>query len=332
MRFCGSSRRGVAATAVISAAVISAAALAAVGCSATAPAARLEKTSVTVADFPSIDSAGLYIAQQDGLFRAAGLSVKIDKVYSGSQATVTGIEAGRYDISSADYVTYLDDELKNSADLRIIADGSTLQPNELALLVPARSAIRSVTQLRDTTISVAAAGDIATLLLDSLLADDDIAAGEVRFKPGVALPSAPAMLGVGAIKAAPVPEPFLTEGEEQYGLTEVADLDQGGTTGFPIQGFAVTGKWAQQNPATLRAFVSALDTGQRIADGNRGAVERAVQAFLKVPAMTAAVMSLPEYPTSASPQRLQRVLSAMVRFGFLPEKDASFSAASMTGG
>jgi NitT/TauT family transport system substrate-binding protein len=329
MRFFGSSSGGpVAAATVISALAL---ALAAAGCSASSAAARLEKTSITVADFPSVDSAGLYIAQQDGLFQKAGLNVKIDEVYSGSQATVTGIENGRYDISSADYVTYLDNELKDGAHLKIIADGSTLEPNELALLAPAKSAIRSVAQLKNTTISVAAAGDIATLLVDSLLADNDIAAGDVTFKPGVALPSAPAKLGADAIEAAPVPEPFVTEGEEQYGLTEVADLDQGGTASFPIQGFAVTSQWAQRNPVTLRAFASALDAGQEIADSDRGAVERAVQAFLQVPAMTAAVMSLPQYPLSVDPQRLQRVLSAMVQFGFLPKKDASFPVASMAG-
>jgi NitT/TauT family transport system substrate-binding protein len=301
------------------------------GCSASQGApGPLEKTDITVGDFPSIDSAGLYIAETDGLFQAQGLNVKIDQVFQ-SQAAVTGQEKGTYDISSADYVTYLDNELDDHANLRIIAEASILQPNQLAMLVGSQSHITSLKQLEGKTVSVAAPGDIATLLVDSLLSDNDIPAGDVRIKSGVALPAAPAMLAKGAVAAAPVPEPFVSEGEEQLGVEELADLDQGGTQNFPIQGFAVTGQWAEKYPNTLHAFVTALDEGQRIADTNRSAVEKATERFLNISPMTAAVMALPEFPLSVDPPRLQRVLSAMIQFGFLPKKDASFQLATMTG-
>src|SRR5579871_3356808 len=78
------------------------------GCSPGHGHAAVEKTDITVADFPSIDSAGLYIAEMNGLFRAQGLNVKIVEDFKGSQDTVDGIEKGTSDISSADYVTYLD--------------------------------------------------------------------------------------------------------------------------------------------------------------------------------------------------------------------------------
>jgi ABC-type nitrate/sulfonate/bicarbonate transport system substrate-binding protein len=48
----------------------------------------LEKTSITVDDFPSVDSAGLYIAQLEGFFADEGLNVKINEVFSGSQQRV----------------------------------------------------------------------------------------------------------------------------------------------------------------------------------------------------------------------------------------------------
>ena len=42
---------------------------------------------------------------------------------------------------------------------------------------------------------------------------------------------------------------------------------------FPIQGYAVTAKWAKQNPNTLKAFTIALSQGQQVADTDRAAVE-----------------------------------------------------------
>jgi NitT/TauT family transport system substrate-binding protein len=137
------------------------------GCAAGSadPAPAVEKANITVGDFPTIDSAGLYIAEMDGLFRKQGLNVTVTFAPT-SQAAVAGQEDGTYDISSADYVTYIDNELKNSDRLKVIAEASVLQANELELLVAPHSKISRVPQLRGKTISVTAPGDIATLLVE----------------------------------------------------------------------------------------------------------------------------------------------------------------------
>jgi NitT/TauT family transport system substrate-binding protein len=295
------------------------------------PHGPLEKTHIIIDDFPSVDSAGLYIAEQQGLFKAQGLDVTIVPVFSSTQQTVTDIESGKADMSSGDYVTYMDDELRSAAHLEIVAEASILQPNQLALFVRNGSDITRLRQLEGKKVSVAGHDDIATLLIDSLLSDNGVPAGKVILVPGIPLPADPAKISQGAFTAAPIPEPFVSEGEQQFGLQELADLDQGGTENFPIQGFAVTQAWARQNPNTLKAFVTALDEGQQIADTDRAAVERAIeQPPLKVSPAIAAVIAMPDFPTAINPTRLQRVPSDMIQFGFLPQKDASFKVSSIT--
>ena len=291
----------------------------------------LEKTQLVVDDFPSVDSAGLYIAEQKGLFKALGLDVTIVPVFTSSQQTVTDIESGKADISSGDYVTYVDDELQGNAHLEIVGEASILQPNQLALFVKSGSKIVKLSQLEGKKVSVAGHDDIATLLIDSLLSDNNVPASTVTLVPGEPLPADPALISKGVFTAAPIPEPFVSEGEQEFGLQELADLDQGGTENFPIQGFAVTQAWAQQHPNTLKAFVTALDEGQEIADTDRAAVEQAIeQPPLKVAPSIAAVISLPDFPTAIDPTRLQRVLDDMIQFGFLAKKDASFNLASIS--
>ena len=56
----------------------------------------LEKTNIVVDAFPAIDSAGLFIAEQRGLFKQQGLNVKI-KLASTSQTAIDGQLAGTYD-------------------------------------------------------------------------------------------------------------------------------------------------------------------------------------------------------------------------------------------
>ena len=290
----------------------------------------LEKTKLVVDDFPSVDSAGLYIAEQKGLFKALGLDVTIVPVFTSSQQTVTDIESGKADISSGDYVTYVDDELQGDAHLEIVGEASILQPNQLALFVKSGSKIVKLSQLEGKKVSVAGHDDIATLLIDSLLSDNNVPASTVTLVPGEPLPADPALISKGVFAAAPIPEPFVSEGEQEFGLQELADLDQGATENFPIQGFAVTQAWAQQHPNTLKAFVTALDEGQEIADTDRAAVEQAIeQPPLKVARSIAAVISLPDFPTAIDPTRLQRVLDDMIQFGFLSKKDASFSLTSI---
>ena len=309
-----------------------AALLAVAGCSGTSGGASggLEKTNIVVDAFPAIDSAGLFIAQMDGLFKQQGLNVTINLAQN-SQEAITGQLAGKYDITSADYVTYVDNVLVKKAPLRIIAESSFLQPNVLTLMVKAGSGVRSITQLRHQVISVNAPKDIGTLLIDSLLTENGIPLSAVKFSNDVAFPAVGQDLASGKVDAAFAPEPFVSLNEIQGGAQELADLDQGTTTNFPVQGVAVTQGWTRENPNTLAAFERAYAQGQQLADTNRAAVEAALEKFLKLPPLAASLISLPSFPIGVDPVRLQRLVDAMLRFGLLPRQYGSFKISSITG-
>jgi NitT/TauT family transport system substrate-binding protein len=310
----------------------------AVGCSSGsgggASRLKLEKTSIVVDAFPAIDSAGLYIAETDGLFAAQGLHVTIVRQTGAPPSTqdlINGQLKGQYDITAGDYVTYIDNEVQGTAKLRIIAEASFLQPNVLTLLVKGGSSIDSISQLKGKTVSVNAPDDIGTLLVDSLLLENGITPKQVKFNNDVAFPTVASALDNGEVSAAFAPEPFVSLDEESSGIEELADLDQGRTEDFPIQGYAVTQAWAQQNPNTLKAFTTALSQGQEIADTDRAAVEKAVGTYLGVQPDAAAFISLPTFPLGVDAVRLQRVVTAMLRFNLLPAQDDSFKITSMLG-
>lgn len=108
----------------------------------------MEKTSIVVDAFPAIDSAGLYIAEMDGLFAAQGLNVTIVPARNpppSAQDLINGQIAEKYDITAGDYVTYIENEtMLGTAYLQIIAEASFLQPNVEALLVKGTSSVRSI--------------------------------------------------------------------------------------------------------------------------------------------------------------------------------------------
>jgi len=297
-----------------------------------------EKTNIVVNAFPAIDSAGLYIAQDEGLFAAQGLHVTIVPVKNPPPTTqdlIDGQVHRQYDITAGDYVTYIEDQLgmgAPKADLRIIAESSFLQPNVLTLLVKGGSPITQVSQLKGKVVSVNAANDIGTLLIDSLLVAHGLRPGQVRYA-NVPFPAVPLTLMApdSPVVASFAPEPFVSGGEAQVGLQELADLDQGATQDFPIQGYAVTAAWAKKYPNTLKAFTTALSQGQEIADTDRAAVEQVLQKYLHIDKKAAAFISLPAFPLGVDAVRLQRVVSSMKRFGLLP-KSTSFQVTSMVAG
>ena len=303
------------------------------------PRGSLEKTNIVVDAFPAIDSAGLYIAQDQGLFAAQGLHVTIVPVTTpppSTQELVNGQEQGKYDITAGDYVTYIEDQLgamnAPKVDLRIIAESSFLQPNVLTVLVKGGSPISLIGQLKNKVVSVNAPNDIGTLLIDSLLVAHGLTPRQVHYA-NVPFPAvAPTLTNPKTqVSAAFAPEPFVSLGEAGAGLQELADLDAGATQDFPIQGYAVTAAWAKKYPNTLKAFTAALSQGQQIADTDRAAVENAIEKYLGIQKEAAAFISLPAFPLGVDAVRLQRVVGAMTRFGLLP-KGNTFKVTSMIGG
>jgi NitT/TauT family transport system substrate-binding protein len=170
------------------------------------------------------------------------------------------------------------------------------------------------------------------LLIDSLLVSHGLTPRQIHYAnlpfPAVAQTLAEART---PIVAAFAPEPFVSSGEAQFGVQELADLDQGSTQDFPIQGYAVTADWAKKYPNTLKAFTTALSQGQQIADTDRASTEAAIEKYLGIPKQAAAFISLPAFPLGIDAVRLQRVVGAMSRFSLLPN-NISFKITSMVTG
>lgn len=310
--------------------------------------ADVEQPDVTAAVVPAADSAGFFVALHQGLFTAHGLHVTFKPAVSSAtviNAQAVGRGGDQVDISCGNYVSYLQaqenyDEGKRSssandamvaANLDIFAEGSVMGPNAQGLYVMPGSHIRSLADLRGKVIGVNAPGNILYLLTASVLADHGmrVSAAHFAYYP---LPEMAAMLKSGKVDAAVLPEPFASMAEQSMGVSLLADLDQGATAAFPVQGCAVTRQWAAQHPKTLAAFRAAFEQGQQIADTSRSAVERAMEALpkpLAITPVTAAVMALDSYPVGpVDAVRIQRVADVMRQFLGFPD----FNAKSMIGG
>jgi NitT/TauT family transport system substrate-binding protein len=294
------------------------------GCSnggGTANAARPEKPVLNVAVVPAVDSAGFFVALDRGLFKAQGLTVNFTPVDS-SETAIAQQVSGAYDITGGNYVSYIQAQQAHRADLDIFAEGSVMEPGTQGIYTLPDAPVTTLADLKGQTVAINAPNNILFLLTASVLAEHGVSPASVHFA-SIPFQEMPDELKSEAVNAAVMPEPFASAAEEAQGGVPFADLDQGATTSFPVEGYVVTKKWATEHPRTLAAFYRALEQGQRIADVSRAAVEQAMvnmPAPFGVSAETAAVMALDSYPVSTGPVgsvdkiRLQRVADVMRRF------------------
>jgi NitT/TauT family transport system substrate-binding protein len=280
----------------------------------------LEKHDLTVAAVPAGDSAGLYIAEQRGLFAAQGLHVKIVPAISGA-TTISGQLSGKYDVTMGNYVSYLLNDYQqltgaSSAKdpFEVLTAGSIMLANNQVMLVRAGSPIHSVADLKGKKIGVNVPDNIGFLLISALLKANGLSPKQVHFVP-VEFPAMGQAIQNHTVDAAWMPDPFVTLNEQQFGEQPLADLNQGAVAGLPIAGYIVTKSWVHKYPNTAAAFRRAIVEGQRIADTNPTAVQRGIMAYSPgVTKQVAALMAFANYPVDTDPVPIQRVADLMQQF------------------
>jgi NitT/TauT family transport system substrate-binding protein len=282
----------------------------------------LQKTTLNVAVVPAVDSAGFFVALHEGLFAKEGLTIHYTPAAS-SDTVINKQVAGQYDITGGNYVSYIQHYVTDRQPLEVIAEGSVMQEGTQAIYTMPGSKIKTLADLKGHLLGINAPLNINYLLAASVITENGIQLDQVHF-PGapIPFPTMAAALASGKVDAAAMPEPFATSAEQEYGAVKLADLNQGATEQFPIQGYVVTKSWAEQNPGTLKAFTTALAQGQEIADTSRMAVEQAMEGLRgpqdgEVPPIVAAVMAINIYPTAIDKVRIQRVADVMYQFGLL---------------
>jgi NitT/TauT family transport system substrate-binding protein len=284
----------------------------AAGCGSTAASTGhpgLEKPDLTVAVVPASGAAGLYIAQADGFFTAAGLHVKIVPTASGGNV-LPELVRGAVDVDEGQWTSAIAAQAAGVARLHALTAGNAGGPGVQQVTVLPSSGIRTVKDLAGKTIAVNALAGLTVLLIDTVLEENGLSPAQAHYVV-IPFPAMGAALAAHRVDAAFMIEPYLTQAETTSGVEELFDLDQGATQNFPLTGYVVTQAWMKRYPKTAAAFTAALERGQRIAATSRPAVDKALVANTTVTKQTAAVMATGTFPLRVSAVDLGRVADLM---------------------
>jgi NitT/TauT family transport system substrate-binding protein len=278
-------------------------------------ASKIEKPDLVVGAVPAESAAALYIAQEQGIFAAHGLHVRIAAIASTSDV-IPDMLHGDIDIASGQFPGFIAAQAAGVASFHVLAGGLLLSPGVNEIVAMPSSAIADVAALNGSTIGVNALAGDGPLLVDSLLVAYGIKPSQVHLR-ALPFPAMGAALAAHQIDAAYCTEPYCTEMQQRYGARVVADTDQGEARGLPIAGYTVTTSWMRRYPRTARAFAAAISAASLVADTNLAALQHALVASLHIRPQIADVVATGDFPTSAVPADLQEVADLMLQFGEL---------------
>jgi NitT/TauT family transport system substrate-binding protein len=286
-------------------------------------------SSITVASVPGIGDAPLYIALQKGLFRDAGLSVRI-RSYTSAEGEIAALRSGKADVAVGDYADFFSaQERYAGSPMVIVADGYDAGPNVMEVLVNQGSGITNAQELSGKTIGTAASSpslmpdtisgqpfSLETVAASSVLTNDGVQPTAVTWKP------MPENDLIGALQhhqvdAILVTEPEIFQAESQLGAQSVLDACSGQTLNLPLDGYFAADSFAKQHGAVLAAFRGALTRAQAEA-ANATPVQTALTDYARMTKETASLVTVGDYPTTLNAVSVQRVATLMSFYGALP--------------
>jgi NitT/TauT family transport system substrate-binding protein len=281
----------------------------------------LEQTTLKVGVMVGIDCAGAQLALLNDAFKEEGLTIDAQTVQSGAIA-IPQLAGGELDITFGNWVSFIKAQAAGLVDMKFISESYLSTPNtNFAVITGKNSKINSPKDLEGKKIAVNAKGNINELLLRAVLDANDVDFNKIKDNlVEMPFPNMAAAIQNGQIDAAATIDPFVTAAQKQIGAKIVFDLTgPGPTENFPLSGFAVTKKFADENPNTVAAFQRAVLKGQQLA-ADRSNIEKALPRFAKMDPQTAAIVKIGQYPTTIDPKRVQRVADLLVTYKMLDKK------------
>lgn len=211
---------------------------------------------------PVETEAGVYYAEELGLFRKAGISVEVTN-FAGGAAITAGIASGALDVGAANPLSLANAFLRG-IPVKVIASGSlysTASPQSLLVISPAKAA-PAPSELNGKVFCGVSVGGMDQLAVDAWTDKMGGDATTIKFVevPPAAVPEA---LAQGRVDLCVLAEPALTPAiadKRVKPISKVYGVAYGNR--FTMALFFSSNTWLAANPALAKKFVGALTDAQ----------------------------------------------------------------------
>jgi NitT/TauT family transport system substrate-binding protein len=276
-----------------------------------------EMQDVTVGVIPIVDTAAIWLGEEQGFFEEEGINLDIQTT-TGGAAAVPGVVSGDFDFAFGNTLSVMvaQDE---GLDIRFVTNGTTTSGDAerdfSAVVVPADSDIQGPEDLAGKTVSVNNLNNIGDTTIRHVVEQAGGDPDSIEFVE-VGFPDAPAALDRGQVDAAWILDPFLTQVLDEgaravsYNFVEFdPELD--------IAGYFTTAQRIEEDPELVESFQNAMNRSLEYANENPDEVRDIVGTYTEISDELREKMALPRYRTEFDRESFQKLGSAAVEYGSL---------------
>ncbi|MCW4465802.1 ABC transporter substrate-binding protein [Glutamicibacter sp. MNS18] len=272
---------------------------------------------ITVGVIPIVDTAPIWLGDDQGFFEEEGLDLTIETA-TGGAAIVPGIQSGSYDFAFSNLISLM---VANDRGLsmKVVANGITTTGDTNSdvgsVLVKADSDITAPKDLAGKKVSVNNLSNIGDTTISELVDRDGGDASTIDFVE-VPFPDAPAALENGIVDAAWILEPFqstaLDEGARML-MANFAEFDPE----LDVAVYFTTSDYIDENPELTEKFTRAMNKSLEYAQQNPDAVRDIVGTYTQISDEVRAEMVLPRFRTEINRDSAQKLGEAAQKYGTL---------------
>ena len=286
--------------------------LGAAGCGAPATT---EDPSLKIGVLGILDTLPMYVAEQEGVFKAQGISVELVPFKSALERD-TAFQAGQVEGLLNDLVSTA--LLNKDADrARVVRVAMRPVPEKamFRLLLAPQGSVKSPADLRGAEIGISKS-TVIEYVTDSLLAGAGLKPGEANYSPIPDIGLRVNSLVEGKIAAATLPEPMASLAIKQ-GARPLLD-DSRSTVGQSVITFSLDA--IKKKPGTVSKFLAAYEAGVKALNAAPAKYNDLMVDKGRVPEPVKGSFTMPPFPAASVPSaaEVDAVTAWMVGKGLLP--------------
>ena len=255
-----------------------------------------DDTPIRVGLLPIIDSVPFYLAEEEGLFEAAGLNVELITFNSALERNVA-LEAGAIDGQLADLIaTGLINNQRHTVSIVKTTYRATNDVAMIALVAGADSGISSPSDLAGRSVGISS-NSLIEYHLDLYLDGVGLARDSVEKTEVAAIPVRMELLSQGQLDAAVLPEPLITLAVNAGG--EVILDDRQSRLGMSVLEFDVD--YLSDNEALVKKFLDVHEDAVQLINANPDQYAYLLPEKARLPEFLVGIFQVPPFPTNDVP-------------------------------
>jgi NitT/TauT family transport system substrate-binding protein len=263
--------------------------------------AKVTPAKIRLGNLPTEDILPLWVAEQKGIFKQLGLEVQIVPFQS-AQERDAAFTAGGIDGFMGDLIAV--GELNSASFPTRVASiclGATPAEGRFGIASAPDSGIRDIKELENVRVGTSS-GTIQEYVLDGLMAEAGVATDAVKKEEVKKVPVRYELLMNNELKAAALPEPFLSLAEKK-GAHLVADDTKGKNLSQTVLAFSQTFLAKPEGAEAVRLLLEAWNQGAAAVNADPNSYRELLVKQARLPKDVASSYRINQYPKAQLPAR-----------------------------